>query len=309
MNIVKFKDTIIDGDDVFNGNFKGKYVYWLGMHFAIPFDSITTDDYITYERSTDLKNDLTVAKVLFIDTDDYSQYIDVTDTEKTNDISTYVQRNMFTPDEEITIEELKKFRTWLASTLVSFDTDENGDDLGNIYSDDESHVLRYYANGMFDDIVKYLNVFGKTQISVTNNVIGLSACGCQNNFNTSMNVPAISSCDSVSIYKTNIYKKMVDMFSNIMFWQQFSTKFISEFKLYIENILKCGFSLAKSQYVSDLVDCGCVVNSTQAEMTKILQQLVNALQYIIDDEVAGHKNYIGDAFANWSKYLYESMEW
>ena len=44
-------------------------------------------------------------------------------------------------------------------------------------------------------------------------------------------------------------------------------------------------------------------------MLKILQQLSNSLNYIINNDILGHKNYISTAFNNWAKYLYESMEW
>ena len=102
---------------------------------------------------------------------------------------------------------------------------------------------------------------------------------------------------------------MVDMFSNIDFWSRLGTEFIKEFKLYIDNIVKCNLVLYKSQYVSDFVDCGCNSMDTQSEMMKILQQLSQSLQYIIDDDITGHKNYILDAFTNWARYIYENMEW
>ena len=104
---------------------------------------------------------------------------------------------------------------------------------------------------------------------------------------------------------------MVEMFGDINFWLRFddNSGFIEEFKKYIDNIAKCNLVLHKSEYVSDFVDCGCDTTDEQSDMIKILQKLSQSLQYIIDKDIKGHKNYITDSLDSWARYLYELMEW
>ena len=296
MNIIKFKDVVLAEDDKFNEKFKGKYAYWIHMKYAVSFDDLG-DNYKTYELSSDPRALLTSNGIDYLDVEDgYVSVVDVADTEKVNNIDVYIARNNFTPDKDITIEELKKFRTWIATKLL---------DIG-IFNDTESHVLKYYANGMYNDVVKYLSEFGESKKIVSN--IIQSPCSCQNN-NISGATQPLNICDPVYIYKNNIYEKMVDMFGKTEFWSQYDINFLEEFKKYIDNIIKCDFILYKTPYISDFNDCGCNNTNTQENMLKILQQLSNSLNYIINNDILGHKNYISTSFNNWAKYLYESMEW
>ena len=310
MNIIKFKDKIIDGNDLFNKKFKGKYTYWVRMEYAMSFDDISTTDYVRYETCENLSEIIVEEGVEYIDTDDYFEYIDYYETDKVNHIGRYIVKNSFSPDDDITLEEIKKFRTWLASTLLNFETFDVGTvEEFVIFDEQEKHVIEYYKNGMYNDVVKFLTDFGTPQINLSNPV-QLSQCSCQSSTNISMTVPTISSCDPVYIYKHNIYKKMVEMFGSIEFWLKFDNgTFIEEFKKYIDNIITCGLLLYKSQYVTDFADCGCDTTDNQADKVKILQNLSRSLQYIIDKDVRGHKNFMSDSFNDWAKYLYENMEW
>ena len=310
MNIIKFKDIIVNGDDTFNKKFKGKYAYWVHMKYAMSFDDISTTDYVRYETYEKLSDVLAEEGTEYINTDDYSEYVDFYETDRVNHIGRYIVKNSFSPDDDITLEEIKKFRTWLASTLLNFETFDVGtEEEFVIFDEQEKHVIEYYKNGMYNDVIKFLTDFGASQTTISSPV-QLSQCSCQSSTNISMTVPAISSCDPVYIYKHNIYKKMVEMFGSIEFWLKFDNgTFIEEFKKYIDNILTCGLLLYKSQYLTDFADCGCDTSDNQADMVKILQNLSRSLQYIIDKDVRGHKNFMSDSFNAWAKYLYENMEW
>ena len=72
MNIIKFKDIIVNGDDVFNKKFKGKYAYWVHMKYAMSFDDISTTDYVRYETYEKLSDVLAEEGTEYISTDDYS---------------------------------------------------------------------------------------------------------------------------------------------------------------------------------------------------------------------------------------------
>lgn len=311
MNIIKFKDIIIEGDELFNAKFKGKYAYWVRMQYAISFNDMSTTDYVRYETYDDLYSMVNEDGVDYLCTDKYSEYIDYYETDRANKISRFILKNSFAPDEDITLEEIKKFRTWLASTLLNFEEFDVGtEEECVIFDEQEKHVLEYYKNGMYNEVVKFLGDFGTVQTTASILSQSTSPCSCQNNYNTSMVVPTISTCDPLYIYKNNIYKKMVEMFGNAAFWMNFDNGgFIEEFKKYIDNILQCGLLLYKSQYISDFVDCGCDTTNNQAEMVRILQNLSQSLQYIIDKDFHGHKNFMNDSFDKWARYLYENMEW
>lgn len=303
MNILKFKDSPLDipdrGPDInFNEKFKGKYAYWIHLKYAVSFDDINIEEYGDLEQSSNPEQLLTTKGIYFIKTENYLDSIDTNTTIKINDISFYVAQNQFAPSSELTIEQIKKFRTWLAETLLA---------IGR-YEDSEEHVLAYYADGMYNNIIHYLTKFGQTSVQLTP-TISSSDCGCMGNLSKSYATTPINTCDPVYVYKNNIYKKMVEIFSNIYFWTQFDSEFLTMFKLYIDNIIRCNLTLSRSIYVSNFIDCGCNNVDTQTEMIKLLQQLSKSLQYLIDDKIIGHKNYISDALTNWAKYLYENMEW
>ena len=59
MNIVKFRDTIIPGDVIFNTYFKGKYVYAINWKYLAQIsgeDGITQSEYIELSRNDDMFN-------------------------------------------------------------------------------------------------------------------------------------------------------------------------------------------------------------------------------------------------------------
>ena len=259
--------------------------------------------------------------------------IDVEKTDLANDVTYYLASNKYNPDSDITLEELKNFRTWLATYLLAFDQDEEGEQKYTLYDDNTTHMLQYYVSGMYDDVVKYLSAFNSPLVSLSSTT---SACGCngigtvgglvtqnyiQNNVVSKANCGcdtsalagkySISSCDPIMIYKRNIYIKMVETFSKIDFWTQFASLFLVDFKKYIDGIIGYNLPLTTSQFVSVFADCGCLsqADAEQQKNIAILKELSKSLQYIIDNEVSGHKNFIQNAFTQWSSLLYENMQW
>lgn len=314
MNLIKLKDIIKPNDDFFNQYLKGKYAYWVHMRYIVPFDLMKHEGYVACEVDINklLKQEDGTYPIPYgvpykdIYEEGMERYVDKYETDNVNNIIKYRLKNQFTADSNITIDELKKFRTWLATQLLLFDTNNLGEQLNSIYSEEETHVLTYYKKGMYDDVIKYLSVFGSMENVLQN--INSSSCGCNADLSSLYNL-SLTTCDPLSIYKKNIYERMVQMFSTVRFWGQFPKEFILEFKKYIDNIIKCNFKLTKSPYVSDYADCGCNDNDDQENMIAILNRLSNALKYIADGNLLGRKNYIYDAFHDWSVYLYELMEW
>ena len=334
MNIVKFKDIVLTDADIekyqldtdqielFNNKFKAKYTYCINWTYCVSFEDISIDQVLTVSRQPDL-----IDEYVYLLYDKIKDLIDIIETEKINSINKYKEFNTFTPDTDITVEELKRFRTWLAEKLLTL-TD---------LDDDNKHVLEYYKNGMTDVVIKYLNVFGnttlalettsstsscgcnKTSQSVIASTVTSSSCGCNSGNLSSLYLQGISKCDPLFIYKKNIYLKMVEMFSNIDFWTSLPVEFIVEIKKYIDNIIKLNFDLVKYTFVIDYAECGCVSESQAAQTRQInrLNNLSTALSYIIGeidiDEgtagVTGHKQSINSALNEWATYLYEIMEW
>lgn len=318
MNLIKLKDIIKEGDEFFNKHLKGKYAYWIHLRYIVSFDHMKHEGYVACENDITrlLKKDDGTYPIpygapyidVYDDSCEIIPFIDVKETDKINSVIEFARKNNYATDDDITIDELKKFRTWLATQLLSFDINNKGEQLYELFDSDETYVLTYYKNGMYDNVIKYLNTFGKVDINIINNITS-SSCGCGRTDLSSLYNMGISVCDPLLIYRKNIYNKMVEMFSPYTFWKDYPIEFIKEFKKYIDNIINADFKLTKCSYISDFVDCGCEVSNEQENMLLILKRLSQSLSYIINNQIVSHKNYINDAFKDWATYLYEKMEW
>jgi hypothetical protein len=317
MNIIKLKDILMPDfypvAKLFNTRLKGKYAYWVKMRYIFPLDSIDYDTYIKYEQMDNAEFSGLADIVPHIDlyATYYSQcmiefvqdYIDATETDRINDIYHYEVSNRYSADYDIDVEDLKNFRSWLAGELLKLNTDANGNSSG-MYSHEIIHMLEYYKNNRYNDIIKYLNAFGGSSVALIGNN---TTCGCCTP--ASINVmSAINNCDTVAIYRNNIKEYMIVLFSDVEFWKSKNKSFLTLFKRYIDNILRLGFTLPNASETSFTIDCQCT-NGNDNILKKILENLSLALQYIIDDNMIGHKNFIYDALYDWSKNAYEYMSW
>lgn len=330
MNIIKLQDKIMpEGCQkaaFFNKYLKGKYAYWVHMRYIVPLETMSHQAYVACEED--------ITKLLINDNGEYPrpygteyldlydhiidlydnrelnilEYIDSKETDCVNNTHEYMLKNTYITDEDITLGELKKFRTWLAQSMLLFDTNsETGENLGNVFSEDEFHVLNYYANGMMDQTIHVLLKFGSPTFTVEQ--IKTNTCGCHQSSNlSSLYNSQELSCDPIVIYKNNIYKKMVSVFSSIDFWTRFSKEYILTVKHYIDNIISVGLPLSKNNYEA-YKDCSCVKDDAQNNGIEILKKLSTSLEYIYNGDVNGHKNYISDSLHKWSSELYEHMEW
>ena len=210
--------------------------------------------------------------------------------------------NSLTPDDDITIEELKIFRRWLAIQL-----------LGTVEDTKDITMLNYYANDMMDDTIHRLMVFTSTQVSIVAygsagiGSIKHSSCGCSSNTRSTINSSNI--CDAIDLYTSGIYNYMIEVFSNIEFWSS-RKEIVTEVIKYLENIIRVGLPLT-SVTSTNYIDCTCTnIDSTQQElMTQLLRKLITSLGYIVDGDVAGNKYFISNTLREWSTLLYEKMFW
>ena len=318
MNIIKIKDIMLDETsgvnfELFNEYFRGRYAYVVNWKWIVRIEDVSSSQFVEFST-----NDKIPEEYMVLDLQTYADYIDNVVTDQINNVTRYIEFNKFVPD-DITIEDLKGFRTWIASTILNnFDiTDTNIE-----------HMLRYYANGMHDNVIDWLSVFGNAQVSLTttqgyagSGVLNITrpitanaqttSCGCSSGNISSLYSQSLSQCDPIMIYRKNIYSKMVEVFSDISFWQQFDQEFIEMIRIYIDGIIKANFDLIKSTFTSDFTDCGCINDSLAAQQRQIarLQKLSTAFKYIANDDISGHKIYINTALSEWAMYLYEIMEW
>ena len=317
MNIIKFNDIIADQSlidaDFFNENLRGKYAYWVHCKYVITLDSMDVNEVVELEKSSDedIIDELLSESIKYVDLYEggghwiYTEgYIDWTKTNKINSVDKYITYNSYVPDDDITLEELKKFRTWLATNLLLFDD----------WDDNEIHMLEYYKNGMTDDTIKWLTEFGNTEYNIINtNTVSQSSCGCNSGSNlSSLYNETLFNCDPLSVYKSNIKLAMVKLFSDIDTWVgDDKVTFLEEIVKYLKGIIKANLPLVYTTSTLDIYSCKCLsdANYPQKQAQLILEDLINAFEWIINDDIKGHKNNIINSLMSWSSNLYEIMEW
>lgn len=307
MNIVKFQDTVLNESNnknmlsaekvnLFNNKLKGKYAYAINFKFVVPFEDITFEQY--YEISND---ESIIYGIDYIDLNNISEFIDLSKTQIANSITVFEESNKFTTDSDITLDELKRFRTWLADMLYTLFNDS----LDSITKE----MLNYYREEMNDDTIDHLSYFANGTehdlISTTN----ASSCGCQNNTQI-FNQYAISSCNPIYMYRKGVYEKMVSVFSDIDFWLKLNKDFLKEIKRYIDGIIDCNLPLHTSQFSTALHDCGCLTrNNVQEERMQILKDLSSCFYFLESDNYINKKNHISLTLNKWASLLYERMRW
>ena len=314
MNIIKLKDIILPDDcrfsKFFNKSLKGKYAYWVKMRYIFPLESLDYKTYIQYEQMDDVQfiSTCTLPHIDLYSEEccmyDFAQvYIDQDATELANAIHDYKTANEYVADYDIDINKLRRFRSWLAGEILAFNTRIDGMYLDNL-TDNQIHMLEYYKNDMYNEVVKQLNIFGTdnafTLLSNTS-----SGCNCCNN--TQYVLATSNTCNGLDIYTKNIHSLMVQTFEDINFWMQFNTDFIGVFKKYIDNIIKTGLSVIKPS--SNILYSQCNCTGTNSTSNIVLKNLSESLQYIMNNEIQGHSNFIHDSLHNWADQLYDYMSW
>lgn len=330
MNIVKLKDILLDEScglssdkiELFNEKFKGRYVHCINWTYLVPLEAM--DNETAIELSEKLQNGTTTITSIdkpWFSLDELTEYVDENDTEKVNAIHKYIEYNSFTPDKELTLEQIKMFRTWLATVLFNLLSKEPDVEKNTIA------MLNYYKNEMNDSVIDTLASFhvdmpqvgiytagvqGVTGINILSPV-KKSSCSCTHSSIAAMlaQPSSVSVCDPIAIYRRALYSQMVDVFSDINFWMQREKELLLEIKRYIDAIIKLNLPLTASQYVSELYDCNCLTStdSAQERLMSILKNLSTAFDYMANDKVTGNKNFIGDTLNQWAAKLYEIMRW
>lgn len=328
MNIAKFKDIVIDNTnngtnlsatemDLFNTKLKGKYAYVVNWKYVIPFDYISQATYVELSMSNN------IPYVPYIDMMKLEPYMDNEVTLQESSIDKYVKYNSYTTDPDITVDELRNFRPWLAQRILPYNTNDTMiSTMLNYYKFDDD--INLTGPGMYDSTIKYLTMFKNenqvNRLSVftkqSNSILGTSiykqsSCGCASS-PIQQTIGLGIGCDTVEEYRNNMYNVMVKTFSNYGFWMNMlNTGVLEDFRNYIRNIIRLNFPLYTSKYVDSYMDCGSLNKSNILQTTnmQILKNLENALTLMINEEVNGNKNFISDTLYNFAAKLYEQMYW
>lgn len=303
MNIVKFKDIYLTQENadqltedemiLFNKWFKGRYAYVVNWTWCVPFDVMTEAEYVLVSEQNAIGEyvNLLYSSVLNL--------VDQSTTSRINSVELYKNLNKFVSDDEITLDELKNFRNWMAENLLEIRT--------NLLSG-EFETLSYYKEDMFDQVIKSLSLF-TTNTQPTVMYVNQKSCNCMTS-NIKSNMTITNQCDAVSEYRRGIYNRMVELFSDYTYWNELGG-FIAEFKRYIDGIISYNLPLYTSQYVNVFDDCTCAsqTDALQQRGIRAMKNLSQALQYIIDNDVTGHKNFINTSLNVFASEYYEMMKW
>lgn len=307
MNILKFQDIVLNNElaenltneqiQIFNSKFKGKYTYTINWYYCVALEDITPEQFVNLSRSQTVDEQISSYDFLIIE--DVESFIDWEKTNKVNSIASLLEINKFVPDSDITLDELKMFRTWLANLLYTALVDL---DYGT------KEMLNYYKLEMHDDTIEHLSHFTKVETDVISST-NLNTCGCHTN--TQFILPnGISTCDPIYIYRKNVYEKMVSVFSDIDFWLKLDKDMLNEIKRYIDGIVECNLTLYTSQFSTTLHDCGCLTqNNAQEERMQILKDLSSCFYFLATDNYTNKKNHISLTLNKWASLLYERMRW
>lgn len=238
--------------------------------------------------------------------DDYIQYIDIEKTEKANDVSKFICLNKFCTDDDITEDEVRMFRKWLASMMLELTPE---------ISDMQRVILSYYANDMVDSTtiaMTFMKSFSpRGSLYNANNISG---CGCSSLSQTSASLLALFSagnkCDPLVQYRAMIHEVMVDMFSKVDTWEQYD-EFLLDIIRYLKAILKLNLPLYGTLKETSFADCGMLTEKEagQKHGVEVIRNLINAFEFISNGEASQHKNFIATSLYNWADKLYELMRW
>ena len=276
-----------------------------------------------------------------------NSYIDHVETDAINNIDGLKQSNNYVPTDNLSLDEIKRFRTWLATSLLDLNytfyewvdnsyevilvptlqqrlAAELVDEVPSIegpayikvkdlnvvdWNDNQNHILNYYRNNMYDDTLKWISLYGGVNASVINNPT-TSPCGCSGNSNiSSLYNSGVSVCDTPYIYRAGLKQGMVELFSDISTWTRLPHYYLLTVKSYIDGIIQANLGLVYDSS-NNYYDCDCLNKGNQDNGMAILRQLSSAFEYLANpDTLSSHKNFVLTTLNSWSSTLYEIMEW
>ena len=314
MNIIKIKEGFAEEYAQYND----MYCYFINWKWIVPFEVITQQEYIEISQKDDItclgrdipylnytKKSFDLAFSSSFARINIENIIDWQATYNANSIAKFIEFNKFSAsDNPLDFNAVRRFRTWLAEELFSLLKDKP------FTPKDVLQMLKYYSDDMSDDVIKGLYLVSDNNLITVNNT-NYSTCGCKSTDNQAVLNPTISMCDPIKEYRKSIYNIMVKTFSDIEFWKHREPDLLEEINKYLDYIIKKNLPLTQCEFAIDLYDCSCLSNKDykQNKYIEILKNLMTSFEYIIDENVNQHKNFICQSLNDWAVYLYEKMRW
>lgn len=296
MNVIKFQDVILEHDSVFNEIYKNKYAYLVNWQYVVPLE-VGQMVYVELSQGTtpieEIENVLPY--------DDYRMYIDAKETESINSVAHYLSENQFVADSDITIEEIKKFRTHVATLLYEFYVANPTD------NEQLVRMLKYYKDNYIDEVVEGLyiiigNNFERNRVSLEPmNKVYTCSCIQQG----TLPQLSVQTCDTLGEYKLAMRDLMIKYYGSTDFWLD-KDYIIKEIIRYLENILRVDLPLT-NQVVE--TPCSNLSFSMQSYYENQLRDLITTFEYILTGDFTGHKNFVSNTLSKWVNELYDNMQW
>lgn len=306
--------SIIDDESFIDGAFTFRVTCVPNHHvYKIFVNDVELNNDGSDVYTTEIKTDTTIdvcvirnnslnAPVLLLS--DYMSYVDNEKTSEINDVESYRYMNNFVSDDDITEQELRRFRTYVAESFLALTHDLNEYD---------EKMLKYYANEMNDESLRMLMKM-TTMIPMNNIVTDTAQCGCSASqsqlYLTSAANAFAGTCDFIAMYRAGMHRIMVNFMTNIDTWMPHDL-FINDVKRYLENIMKMNFSLYKINTTSFNTDCSLLneKNASQMSAHTVLNNMIIALTHIQNKTHASHMNFIKSTFNTFFESYYEIMRW
>lgn len=303
MNIIKFKQVTIEGNDFFNNNLSGKYALAVQYKYVYPLmtNGITLLEYIQLEKTLNgidvLPEDGTYILYSVIE-----QYIDDTTwIDQNNEFDNLLMYNNIY-DKDVSLEEANTYRKAVATFLHDGILPEK-------LSLSDNVMIDYYMVDMIDTTIINL-----TSMINANTPCGTQSltCGCNGTTNNSLYTMQVAyGCLSpIDSYKSNIKSYMVSTFRTIDFWQKCNIILLENIIKYTQAVIDYNLPINRSNQVLN-VNCTCVstgLMNEQIYLQSILSNFIESLRLIINDDISNNKLTIANSLEAYA-LIYESLRW
>lgn len=303
MNIIKFKDVTIEGNDFFNNYLSGKYALTVQYKYVYPLmtNGITLLEYIQLEKTLNGVDVLPIEGTYMLYSEIESHIADTTWQDQNNEFDNLlIYNNIY--DKDVSLEEANTYRKAVATFLHDGILPEK-------LSLSDNVMIDYYMVDMIDTTIINL-----TSMINTNTPCGTQSltCGCNGTTNNSLYTMQVAyGCLSpIDSYRSNIKSYMISTFSTIDFWQKCNIVLLENIIKYTQAVIDYNLPINRSNQILN-VNCTCAsteLMSGQIYLQSILSNFIESLRLIINDDISDNKLTIANSL-NAYALIYESLRW
>ena len=301
MNIIKFKDVTIEGNDFFNNYLSGKYALAVQYKYVYPLmtNGITLLEYIQLEKTLNGVDVLPVEETYMLYSEIESHIADTIWQDQNNEFDNLLMYNNIY-DKEVSLEEANTYRKAVATFLHDGILPEK-------LSLSDNVMIDYYMMDMIDTTI--INLLSMQQ-SYTNQQ---TSCGCgSSSSNTLLYTMQVAyGCISpIDSYKTSVRYHMTSLFGNIDFWKKCDVVLLENIIKYTQAVIDYNLPINRATQVID-INCNCASTelvSGQIYLQNILSNFIESLRLIINDDISDNKSTIANSL-NAYALIYESLRW